>query len=172
MLAGMSRHRLVHAGLAAIPVALAAVLVAGCSQTIDSDKAERTIARLVTTKIGTHVARVDCPSGKTARKGDAFTCRVTGKDGSAADAVVTETDDRGTVRVTARLVPTDATERALAGRLGGRRGKPVVVDCQDIVVAGKDVRFDCVTSSAGRHARVRATIDGSGRVRYRPVKSR
>lgn len=169
MLAGMSRRRLLPAARAALLVAGCAVLIAGCSQAIDSDKAERTIARLVRTKIGAHVARVDCPSGKTAHKGDTFTCRVTGKDGSAADAVVTETDDEGTVRVTARFLSTEATERALAGRLGGR-GKPTGVDCQDIILASKDVRFDCVTSSSGRDGRVRARIDARGHVRYRPVK--
>jgi Domain of unknown function (DUF4333) len=164
MLAGMGRHAL-------IPAAVAAVLLGGCSHTIDSDKAERTIARLVATEVGSAVASVDCPSGKTAHEGDTFLCRVTGKDGSAADATVTETDDTGTVRVTARFLPTDETERSLAAQLTHRRRAPVGVDCQDIIVARKNVTFDCVTSTSGKKGRIRARqVDASGRVRYRPVK--
>lgn len=160
----MSRHGV-------LAVALLALLVAGCSQTIDSDKTETTIARLVTTKIGTPVQRVECPSGRTARKGDTFPCRVTGRDGSAANAIVTATDDDGTVRVTARFLPTDETERSLATQLSGRGGGPVGVDCQDIIVARKDVAFECVTSSGERKSRVRAhQLDDKGRLRYEPVK--
>ncbi|MGH2919389.1 MAG: DUF4333 domain-containing protein [Solirubrobacteraceae bacterium] len=152
--------------------ALAAVLLAGCEKTIDSDKAEKTIGRLVATKIGTQVERVDCPSGKTAKQGDTFPCRVTGKDGSSADAIVTETDDEGGVRVTARFLPTDTTERSLAAQLTNRSGKPVGVDCQDIIVARKNVTFECVTSSEGRKGRVRARqIDDAGSVTYRALKS-
>jgi hypothetical protein len=165
MLAGMGR-------LPLIPAAVAAVAIAGCSNTIDSDKAETTISRLVATRIGTQVARVDCPSGKTAHKGDSFTCRIVGKDGSAADATVVETDDKGTVRVLARLLPTDQTERSLAAQLTRRRGRPVAVDCQDVIVARKNVTFACTTTTNGRKTRIRARqIDAQGRVRYRPVRS-
>lgn len=160
----MRRHAL-------IPAALLAVLVAGCARTIDSDKAEKTIERLVATKIGTQVKRVECPSGKTARKGDTFPCQVTGKDGSRADAIVTETDDKGSVRVSARFLPTAETERSLAAELTDRRGAPVGVDCQDIIVARKGVTFECATSSGKKMGRLRARqIDDEGRLSYRQVK--
>lgn len=164
MLAGMSRHVL-------IPATVVAVLLAGCSRTIDSDKAERTIERLVAAKIGTQVRGVECPTDKVAEKGKTFPCRVTGKDGSTAEAVVTATDDEGTVRVTARFLPTDETERSLAGELTTRRQTPVGVDCQDIIVARRGVMFDCITTSEGTKRRVRARqVDDDGRVRYRQVK--
>lgn len=166
MLAGMGRHQLIPAGVVA-------VLVAGCSHTIDSDKAQTTISRLVATKIGADVARVQCPSGKTAHKGDTFTCRVVGKDGSSAAATVVETDDKGTVRVIARLLPTGETQRSLAAKLTRRAGTPVAVDCQDIIVARQNVTFDCVTSTTGKKGRIRARqIDSNGRLRYRPVKGK
>lgn len=157
---------------ALIPAALLALLASGCASTIDSDKAERSIERLVTTKIGTHVQRVECPSGNTAKEGDTFRCRVTGKDGSAADVTVTETDDEGAVRVSARLLPTDETERSLAAQLTHRDRKPVGVDCQDIIEARKGVIFDCATTSGTKAGRIRARqTDDEGRVRYRPLKS-
>jgi Domain of unknown function (DUF4333) len=166
MLAGMSRRAL-------IPAALLALLVAGCSQTIDSDKAETTIARLVETRIGTKVKRVECPSGKTAKKGDAFACRVIGRDGSTGTATVIETDDKGGVRVAAQLLHTGEAERSMAAALTHRRGKPVGVDCQDIIVARKNVVFECATSSATTRGRLTVRqIDDQGRLRYRLVKER
>lgn len=165
MLARMGRY-------VVIPAALLALLSAGCARTIDSDKAERTIERLVTAKIGTQVQRVECPSGNTAKQGDSFRCRVTGKDDSAADVTVIETDDEGAVRVSARLLPTDETERSLAAKLTGRARTPVGVDCQDIIEARKGVSFDCATTSGTKTARIRARqTDDEGRVRYRPLKT-
>ncbi len=157
--------------LALIPAALLAVVLAGCERTIDSDKAEKTIERLVATRIGTPVQRVECPQDKTAKTGDTFSCRVTGQDGSAGDVRVTSTDDDGAVRVTARLLPTDETERSLAAQLTAERSRPVGVDCQDIIVAAKNVQFDCTTTSGKQTGRVRARqSDDKGSVTYRRVK--
>jgi len=158
---------------ALIPAVALAVAVTGCSRTIDSDKAEKTIARLVAAKIGAPVRSVDCPSDKTATKGRTFTCHVTGKDGSAAGVVVSETDDKGSVRVAARLLPTGEIERSLAAKLTTQRHRPVGVDCQDIIIARKDVSFDCTTSAGKTKGRLRARqTDDHGRVRYRLVKDR
>jgi hypothetical protein len=162
--AGVRRH-------AAIPAALLAVLVPGCSQTIDSDKAEKTIARLVATQIGTQVQSVECPSGNTANKGDTFDCRVVGRDGSAADAQVIEINDDGAVRVVAQFLHTDEAERSMAAALTRRTRRPVGVDCQDIIVARKGTTFDCATSSGTTRGRLRVRqIDDEGRLRYRLVK--
>ncbi len=165
MLAEMSSHGTVLAAAAA------ALLGVGCSEAIDSDKAEATIARLVSERIGTPVAGVECPTGREAKKGARFTCQVTGKDGSGAKALVTGTDDDGGVRVTARFLPTDETERSLAAQLTYERRTPVAVDCQDIVVARKDVSFECTTRSGSRAGRVRARqLDDDGSLTYRRVR--
>jgi hypothetical protein len=156
---------------ALVPVVLLAVFAAGCERTIDSDKAEKTIERLVVTKIGAPVQRVECPTGNTARKGDTFRCKVTGKDGSAGEVTVTETDDEGAVRVNAHFLPTDQTERSLAAELTGSGRKPVGVNCQDIIQARKGVTFDCATTAGKTTGRIHARqIDDEGRVRYRPLK--
>jgi hypothetical protein len=147
-----------------------AVLLGGCSSTIDSEKAATTIGRTVAERTGSKIARVSCPSGKTARTGATFTCHVVAADGSAGDVTVVETDDKGTVRVPVPFRNTRQTQIDMAIRLTRQQHTPVGVDCPDLIPIREHVRFDCVAKAGRRRGRLRATqIDAAGKVRYRLV---
>lgn len=147
-------------------IALAALLV-GCTRTIDSSKASRTIAKAVAGRTGSTIRRVECPSGQTARKGAMFTCHVVAADGSAGAVTVTQTDDKGTVTVRAPFRSTDATERRMATRLTRHHRRAVGVDCPDLIPIRLHLRFECTTLSGGRRGVLRAVqLDPAGAVRY------
>jgi hypothetical protein len=60
--------------LAAVPAALALVVLAGCGDTeIDSGKVEKLIRDNVAAP---KPARIDCPDGVKARKGEVFYCKL------------------------------------------------------------------------------------------------
>jgi hypothetical protein len=161
---GAMRH------LWSLPLAALALALGGCTRTIDSEKAGRTITKAVSSRTGSKITKVDCPSGKTARKGDTFRCTVVAGDGGSGTVVVTETDDEGTVRVRVPYRDSAATERAMATRLTRRGGRPVGVNCPDLIPIRAGIRFTCTTMSDGRRGRITARqIDAAGKVRYRTV---
>lgn len=163
MLTGMSRHTLVAF------VALAALL-SGCTQTIDSDKAEQTILTGTAQRTGSKIASVDCPSGQTARKGSTFSCRVVAADATSGSVIATVTDDEGRVVLRVPFRDTRATERSMARTLTRRRRRPVSVDCPDIIARRKGIVFTCKTVSGRAHGLVRARqTDGRADVSFRPV---
>ena len=151
-------------------VALAIVL-AGCTRMIDSDKAEDTIKAGTAQRTGSKIKSVDCPSDQTAKTGNTFRCRVVAADGTSGDVVATITDDTGRVGLRVPFHDTRATERTMAIKLTRRGGRPVSVDCPDIIARRKGVRFECATVSGKARGRVRARqIDDAATVRFTPVK--
>jgi len=160
---GVSRHALVPT------VALA---LAGCTQTIDSDKAEQTISLGTAQRTGSKVTSVDCPSDQTAKKGNTFTCRVVAADGTRGQVLATVTADTGRVRFRVPFRNTKTTERSMAVKLTRRSGHPVSVDCPDIIARRKGVVFICATAGKSR-GRVRARqIDGDANLLYRQLEGR
>jgi NAD(P)H-hydrate repair Nnr-like enzyme with NAD(P)H-hydrate epimerase domain len=87
---GVGRARLGLAAIAVVP----ALALAGCSNEIDSGKAEQLI-RAATTKLfasDIHVKSVSCPSGVTAKTGGTFNCNITlvsAADGATKSGTVT-----------------------------------------------------------------------------------
>jgi hypothetical protein len=159
---------------AALLLAPVAVLtLAGCSTTIDDGKAEGLIRKAVTEQVGAHVKRVDCPGGKTAKKGETFTCTVTGVDGSTGSAIVTETDDKGKVKVAAPFVHTREAQALIIDGIKKQTSvKTLTVSCPDIIVGKVGATFDCAAVGDGQKATVRATqTDGKGGFRYKVLNS-
>ncbi|MEY2513146.1 MAG: hypothetical protein QOJ89_504, partial [bacterium] len=156
---GAMRH------LWSLPLAALALAFGGCTRTIDSEKAERTITKSVSSRTGSKITKVNCPSGKTAGKGETFRCTVVAADGESGSVVVTETDDQGTVRVRVPYRDSAATERAMATKLTRRGGRPVGVDCPDLIPIRAGIRFTCIMDSEGRRGRIEARqIDAAGKV--------
>jgi hypothetical protein len=75
-------------------VALAAFTLTGCTKTIDENDLEGTIADSIGKQLGGQKPKVDCPSGKKAKKGSTFECDAT-LAGEKTKVVVKLTDDSG-----------------------------------------------------------------------------
>ena len=88
--------------VAIVPIALA---VAGCSEKIDIDKAERSIKSGLESKSGGKVAiaSVTCPDDVDIKKGKRFDCTVKGTNGRTATVAVVQTDDKGSVTYSGNL---------------------------------------------------------------------
>ena len=152
-----------------LPLALAAVL-AGCGETrIDAHKAEGLIRELVAKQVGARVASVACPRGITARKGVTFRCRVSARDRTKGDVVVTARDSRGSVEVTAPFLLVRRSEADMARQIDDRYDAKVTEKCPEIVVIHKGARFRCEASSGGQLRDVNARfVDATGRFSFRP----
>jgi hypothetical protein len=86
--------------LLALPVAaLAAVALAGCTEKIDTGKAEKSIKAGIENRTGgaVGVASVRCPDDVNVEKGDRFDCRINGTNGKSAKVTVVQRDDKGNV---------------------------------------------------------------------------
>ena len=150
--------------LLVIPVVVA---LGGCAKKIDDAKAEKFISKTITDQIGAKVKSVKCPTDLTAKKGETFTCTVTGADGSTGDTKVTEKDDQGNVRVTAPFVNVRELEQSIGAGITKQIGAKVTVDCPEIIVGKKGDTFDCSARSGDSKARVKVTqTDDQGHVRY------
>lgn len=154
--------------------AVAAALLAGCgTTTIDSGKAEDTIKKAVVQQAGAKVKGITCPAGKEAKAGDTFTCAVTGSDGSKGDAIVTEKDDKGNVRVSAPFVHPREIESSIASGISKQTGGEAVdVVCPEIIVAKTAGTFSCRARQGQNQAPVEVIQkDAKGNVRFRVVGS-
>jgi outer membrane murein-binding lipoprotein Lpp len=84
---------------------VATAALAGCSSTIDSDKAESEIQKGIERQSSGQipVKAVDCPDDVEAKKGDTFQCTVTGDNGKTGPVTVVQKDDEGNVTYSGNL---------------------------------------------------------------------
>lgn len=148
---------------------LPAVLVlAGCSKGIDEKKAEGFIKKTVAQQVGAKVKDVRCPSGLTAKKGETFTCTVSGADGSSGKMLVKEKDDQGNVNVTAPFIHVRDLERLISSGISKQVGSSVTVACPEIIPGRKDATLSCDATAGADKATVAVTqTDDQGNVRYK-----
>jgi hypothetical protein len=138
-----------------------AVGVTGCGTTvIDGGKAEKTISKLATSKLGVTVKDVKCPSDHAAKKGDSFTCTMTLANGESELFRITPTDDKGNVSILPADMIATYVENTIVQRLGARGVKATSVCPQHVpVVVGN--KFSCtITASNGQHGTVAVKITG------------
>jgi hypothetical protein len=74
---------------------LAAVALAACTKTVNTDGLEQQIAAELEAQAGVTPSSVDCPDDVEAEAGGTFTCTATADDGSTATITVTQQDDQG-----------------------------------------------------------------------------
>jgi hypothetical protein len=74
------------------------LLFAGCSSTLDSGSAEKSISG-VFAKSGHPAKSVDCPDDIDAKKGTTFDCTITLSNGQTFKAHAVQTDDNGHFQV-------------------------------------------------------------------------
>lgn len=145
-----------------------APILAGCSKGIDTDKAEGFIKKTVSQQVGAKVEAVKCPGGLTAKKGETFTCTVTGTDGSSGRMLVTEKDDQGNVKVSAPFIHVRDLERLISSGIAKQVGSTVVVACPEIIAGEKGGTFTCNATAGSNKAKVDVTqTDDKGNVRYK-----
>lgn len=145
------------------------VAIAGCgSTTVDTEKGEKFISKTVEDQVGADVKSVKCPEDIPAKKGDTFTCVVTGADGTTGDAEVTQKDDKGNVAVSAPFVHVRNLEKLMADDIGEQVGSQVTLTCPEIIVGRKGDTFDCDAKSGKDDGTVKVTqTDDKGNVNYK-----
>jgi Domain of unknown function (DUF4333) len=150
-------------------VVIAAVLLAGCSKTIDPKSVEKGLNSRVSRQVGAKVKSIKCPSGKAFKKGTKFDCTVTGEDGTTGKARVTETDNKGHYTADAPFIHPREIEQSIATGIQKQVGGGTVqVQCPEIIVADKGGTFDCKATSGSSKATVKATqTDNLGHITYK-----
>jgi outer membrane lipoprotein SlyB len=78
-----------------LAAAVAALALAGCSATVDTDGLEGQIAQELEAQAGVRPTSVQCPDDVPAEAGATFECTATADDGSTATITVTQEDDQG-----------------------------------------------------------------------------
>jgi hypothetical protein len=76
-------------------VAALALVMAGCTRTLDKQSLEAQLATDLQSNGSTYT--VACPDGVKAQAGGTFQCTATGPDGTSLALTVTQTDDQGNV---------------------------------------------------------------------------
>jgi hypothetical protein len=150
-------RRPVVAGL----VALCALLVAGCGDSIDIGKAESSIKKITSDQAGVRVKSVACPDSVKLKAGAIFRCVVTGQDGTKGNALVRQRDAKGNVSISAPFLHMREAEAAIATQIKAKTGSAVTVTCPEVVVPHKGDLLTC-TGAAGKVTRkigVRLTDD-------------
>jgi hypothetical protein len=78
-------------------LAFLAVLLGGCSKTLDTGRLEDTLRDQIQTQLDLTGLTVDCPDGVKAEAGETFECTATTGEGGTITIEVTQTDDEGRV---------------------------------------------------------------------------
>ncbi len=162
-------------GLAAILLlsscSASACVGSGCDKgKIDTAKAQRTIRTLVAAQTGAMVASVACPGNVAEKQGASFTGTATGADGTTAPVLVTQTDGKGNVHISApTLLHTGTAAQEIAAHLTAQLKSKVAVRCPDLVDAHTGTTLACrATDLAGAVRSVAVTVtDAQGGIRYR-----
>ena len=160
----------VLAGLAGTAIAsCSASVCAGSGCGIDSKKAETTVKSLVANATGAAVKSVSCPKSVAFKKGASFTCTATGADGTTAPVLVTQTDGKGNVHISApNLLHTGTAARLIAKGLSTKLKLPVTVKCPDLVNAHRGTTLTCTATHSGQTRKVEVTVtDDKGSIDYR-----
>jgi hypothetical protein len=151
---------------------LFATALAGCAKDINTGKAQKKIATIITSQTGARVKSVKCPGSVTAKKGDTFDCTVTGTDSSKGKVHVLQSDAKGHLHVSAPFLHVRDAEGQLAVAIGKQVGVAVKVRCPDVVVATKGTRFACSARSNDDKGTVHAVMtDDSGHFTYKLTQS-
>jgi hypothetical protein len=83
--------------IALVPALAAVAVLAGCTETIDSEDLETKLRTQLAPQGGAKPEdiSIDCPEGQEIKKGNEFSCTLTAPDGSKARVDVTLTNDKG-----------------------------------------------------------------------------
>jgi hypothetical protein len=151
----------------AVGIAALGAGAGGCGeQRIDVAKSAKLIQSAVEEQVGAEVRSISCPKEVKVKAKAAFTCAVTGRDGTKGAATVTQTDGKGTIRVSAPFLHKDEAELSIQTDLRKRAPRATVV-CPDIVIVEAGGKFACQANLGEINATIDATqTNASGSFRY------
>jgi len=127
------------------------------------------VKTLVASATGAAVKSVSCPKSIPYKKGATFTCTATGADGTTAPVLLTQTDAKGDVHISApTLLHTGTAAKLIAKGLSSRLKFSVTVKCPDLVNAHRGTTLTCTATHAGKTRKVLVTAtDDKGSIDYR-----
>jgi hypothetical protein len=150
-----------------------ALAAAGCGGTLDQGKLEGKIRSLMSkAPFNLSVASVTCPSDRSEKKGDRFTCLLTLKNGETATFNITQVDNKGNVNIKlGQEIPT-YVQNTIAANLA-TQGVHATAVCPPHVAVVAGATFKCaLTSSSGQHGTATLTIlDDTGAFRITGIHS-
>lgn len=110
-----------------------AVLVAGCTKTLDMPKAQAAISEGLTQQLGVTVAKVTCPESREMKAADAFECTADIDGGAKLTVQVTQKDGEGNidwkVSKTEGMIDLVAVETSVVNGLKEQAGVGATVTC-------------------------------------------
>jgi Domain of unknown function (DUF4333) len=165
-------------GLVALGVVVVAGLVVGAflwfrgHVTLDTDKAAAEIGRITQQQFGVAPTDVRCPSDVPLEKGTATTCTAR-LEGQPTTYQVTQTDDKGNVRISGddTITTVRKLQDWLAGQVGQQAGVPTTASCDaggHTVLVGATTVHCTVTSTQDPtdQAAFLAHVDDKGTASY------
>lgn len=136
-----------------------AVLIAGCTQTLDMPKAEAAISAGLTQQLGVAVAKVTCPESREMKAADAFACLADIDGGAKLTIQVTQKDGEGNINwKVARsegLINLAAVEASVKNGLKERAGIDATVRCGGKYRSAEPGKtFECTATDGQNQATV------------------
>jgi hypothetical protein len=173
MMPVMRPRPLVVASLCAVPFALA-----GCAQSLDTDKLETVIKDGLTERLAAlslTVQSVDCPDRVPMQKGKSFECKASFQGGGVLPVQVDQKDDAGNVvyKLKQKIVAASKVEKSIADMLAAKSQIKAAVNCGSRVHPSiPKTTFQCVaTDTKGDVAVFDVTItDDQGHVSWKLVQ--
>lgn len=126
----------------ALFLSIAAVAAACGAGKLDAAKAERQIATGVYQQLGVKVD-IDCPEDRPLEKGDRFSCTLASEDADNIVVRARQTNSKGNVRWSAKVLATERYEESIAQDIYSQRRIKVTLDCPDLVSSAKGTEFTC-----------------------------
>jgi hypothetical protein len=128
---------------ASLTVCIFALFTAACGgEKLSDSRAQRQIENGIYEQLQVKVD-VACPADRPLEKGDRFTCSVSSKDTDALRVRAIQTNSKGNVRWSAKLLATDDYERSIEQSIQQQRKLTVAISCPDLVSGAKDTKFTC-----------------------------
>jgi hypothetical protein len=143
-------------------------LTGACTRVLDHEKIEQSI-REEGEKKEWPLKKVECPSGRPIKKGDAFDCKVSFDDGQTLVIAVTQSDDIGSVKWRADKV---LSVKKISAAIAKQVAPEGVVACprESVVVARKGDKIECTITTDDVTQTVEVTaLDDDGKVSMRVV---
>jgi len=159
-----------RAGAFAVALSAAgALLLTGCSTSIDIDTLEQSVQTGLSEQVGGEWT-VQCPDSMEVQAGLTTNCLATNAEGESIDVNVTQTDDQGNVtwEVPATGIDVDAIESSVAADLGAQVGGEWTVQCPDDIPLEQGLTANCsATSADGQSTMINVTqTDDQGNVSW------
>ena len=165
--------RLTRSTIAAIGVAVGALLLTGCSNSLDGDKLIDLIEGDLADDLGAPITDVECPEVSDPSEGDTFECdvQIDGQPGTVTGTVTDADDGTVSVVVADTVLGVEALEGFISEDLAANpQVGEVDIDCGDttVIVTEPDATFECAASDAagGEGVVVVTVLDAEGAVSY------